>query len=55
MCGFDDVQRCNYFEREPIRRTEVEVKVGKLKKGKPAEMVSDGGDILVTGSGGCTI
>ena len=36
MCGFDGVQGGNYFEGEPIRRTEVEVRVGKLKNGKAA-------------------
>ena len=30
------LQRGNYFGGEPIRRTEVEVKVGKLKNGKAA-------------------
>ena len=33
MCGFDRVHRCNYFGGEAIRRTEVEVRVGKLKNG----------------------
>ena len=36
MCVFDGVQRRNYFEREAIRRTEVEVRVRKLKNGKAA-------------------
>ena len=36
MCGFDGIQRDNYFGGEPIRRTEVEVRVGKLKNGKAA-------------------
>ena len=31
MCGFDGIQRGNYFGREPIRRTEVEVRIGKLQ------------------------
>ena len=26
MCGFDGARRGNYFEREPIRRTEVAVR-----------------------------
>ena len=30
MCGFDEVRRGKYFGGEPIRRTEVEVRVGKL-------------------------
>ena len=34
MCGLDGVQRGNYFRGEPIRRIEVEVRVGKLKNGK---------------------
>ena len=34
MCGFDGIRRGNYFEREPIGRSEVEVRVGKLKNGK---------------------
>ena len=34
MCGFDRVRGVNYFRGEPIRRTEVKVRVGKLKKGK---------------------
>ena len=36
MCGFAGGQRGNYFGGEPIRRTEVEVRVGKLKNGKAA-------------------
>ena len=36
MCGFDGIQRGNYFEGEPIGRAEVEVRVGKLKNGKAA-------------------
>ena len=28
--GFDGVRRGNYFGRDPIRRTEVEVRVEKL-------------------------
>ena len=34
ICVFDGVQIVNYFERDPIRRFEVEMKVGKLTKGK---------------------
>ena len=30
------VQRGNYFGGEPIRRTEVDIRVGKLKNGKAA-------------------
>ena len=36
MCGFDGVRRNNYFRGEPIRRTEAEVRVGKLKNRKAA-------------------
>ena len=36
MCGFDGVRTANYFGRVPIRRTEVEVRVGKLKNRKVA-------------------
>ena len=34
MCGFDVVQRGNYFGGELIRRTQDEVRVGNLKNGK---------------------
>ena len=36
VCGFDVFWRSNYFGKEPIRRTEVEVRVGKPKNGKAA-------------------
>ena len=62
MCGFDEVVRSNYFEGEPIRRTEIEVRVGKFKNGKAAgkdeitgEMIKGGGDRVVAGFGGCVI
>ena len=49
MFGFGDVQRGNFGE-DPVRRTEVEVKIGELKKEKAAgkvevarETVKDGG------------
>ena len=29
MCGFSDVLRGNYFGREPVKRTEVKLRVGK--------------------------
>ena len=52
MCGFDRIRRSNYFGREPIGRTEVEV--GELKNGKAAgkdeitgEMIKHGGDRVV--------
>ena len=54
MCGFDGVLRGNYFGGEPIRRTEVEVRVVKLKNGKAAgkdevkgEMIKGEGDRVV--------
>ena len=34
MCGFDGVQKGNYFGEEPIGRAEVEVRVGKFKDRK---------------------
>ena len=34
--GFDGIRRENYLERESIMRTEVEVRMGKLKNGKAA-------------------
>ena len=34
MCGFDGVERDNYFGGEPIRRTEIEGRVRKLMNGK---------------------
>ena len=36
MCGFEGIQRGNYFRGEAIGRAEVEVRVGKLKIGKAA-------------------
>ena len=37
LCGFDGVRRGNYFGGEPTdRRTEVEVRVDKLRNGKAA-------------------
>ena len=54
MCVFDGIQRGNYFEIETIRRTEVEVRVGKLKNGKAVgkykftgDMVKDRGDMVI--------
>ena len=54
MYIFDGARRGNYFGGEPIRRTKVEVKVGKLKNGKAAgkgevtgEMIKGGGDRVV--------
>ena len=54
MCEFDGVQRSNNFGRDPVRETEVEVRVKKLKNGKAAskdqfkgEMIRCGGDMVV--------
>ena len=54
MWGFDVILRGNYFGGEPIGRTEVEVRVGKLKNGKATgkheitgEMIKGGGDRVV--------
>ena len=54
MCGFDGIQRGNYFGGEPIARAEVEVRVGKLKNRKAAgkdkitgEMIKGGDDRVV--------
>ena len=51
MCGFDGVRSGNYFGGEPIRRTDFEVRVGKLKNGKATgkdevtgEMIKGGGN-----------
>ena len=50
MCGLDGIRRGNCFGGEPIGRVEVEVRVGKLKNGKPVgkdevteEMIKGGG------------
>ena len=54
ICGFDEVWKGNYFRGEPIRRMEVEVRVGKLKNGKAAskdevtgEMMKGRGNMVV--------
>ena len=54
MCCFDGVRRGNYFRGESSRKTEVEVRVGKLKNGKAAgqdevtgEMIKGGGNRVV--------
>ena len=54
MRGFDGIQRDRYFEGELIRKTEIEVRMGKLKNGKAAgkekvtgEVVKGRGDIVV--------
>ena len=54
MCDFDGIRRSNYFGGEPIGRTEVDMRVGKLKNVKAArkgeitgEMIKGGGDKVV--------
>ena len=54
MYDLNGVRRGNYFGVEPIRKTEVEVRVGKLKNGKAAgkdkvtgEMIKGGGNRVV--------
>ena len=61
MCGFDGIQRGNYFGREVIR-SEVDVRVRTLKNGKAAgkdeaseKMVKAGGDMWWDGFGGRSI
>ena len=34
MCGFNGIQRGNYYGEEPIGRAKVKVRLGKLKSGK---------------------
>ena len=48
-CGFDGIRRDNYFGREPIGRSEVEVRVGKLKNGKGAGNDEINGEIIKGG------
>ena len=54
MCGFGGVQRGNNFGGLPIRRTEVKLKLKKLKNGKTArkhevtgQILKGGGDMVV--------
>ena len=54
VCGFDGVQRGSYFGGETIRKTEGEVRVGKLKRGKAegkdevtGEMIKGGSDRMM--------
>ena len=46
MCVFDRIHRSNYFGGEPIGRAEVEVRVGKLKKGKAAHKNEITGEMI---------
>ena len=50
MCGFDGVQKGNYFGGEPIKRTEVEVRVRKLNNGKVAGKNEVTRDVIKSGS-----
>ena len=36
ICSFGGVEKGNYVRREPDRRNEMEVRMGKLKNGKAA-------------------
>ena len=36
MCGSDIAKRCNCFEGEPVRNTEVDVRIKKFKISKAA-------------------
>ena len=50
MCGFDGSRRGYYCGGEPIRRAEIEVRVGKLKIGKDViteEMIKGESDSVV--------
>ena len=51
MCGFDGIQRGNYFRGETIGRAEVELWVGKLKNGKAAGGGEITGEIMIKGGG----
>ena len=46
MCGFDGVQKGNYFGEEPIGRAEVEVRVGKFKDRKAVGKDEIKGEII---------
>ena len=50
MCGFDGIQRCNYFGGEPIGISEVEVTVCKHKSGKAAGKNEITGEMIKGGS-----
>ena len=54
ICGFEGIQRGNYFGGEQIRRTEVKIRLRKLKNGKVAgkdevtrEIIKSGHDMVV--------
>ena len=52
MYGFDETLRGNYFGREPIRRAEVEMRVGKLKNRKAVAKDEIPGGMIKGGQGG---
>ena len=54
MYSFDEVRRDNYFGGKPIRRTQVEERVGKFKNRKASskeevmgEVIKGGGNMMV--------
>ena len=51
MFGFDGVLRGNYFRGELVRRTEVEVRVERLRNGKAAVKDEITGE-MINGRGG---
>ena len=50
MRCFDIIRRCNYFKGKPIRRTEVEVRMGKFINGKAASKCAVTGEIVKGGT-----
>ena len=53
MCDFDGFRRGIYFGGEPIRRTKVEVRVGKVKNGKAVGKDEVTGKMIKGGGGDC--
>ena len=49
MFGFDGIRRGKYFRGELIGRAQVEVRVGKLKNGKPSGKDEITGEIIKGG------
>ena len=47
MCGFDGVQKANFFDGEPFRRGKVDIRVRKLKNGKAAGRDEVTGEMIV--------
>ena len=49
MCGIVGARKCNYSEKEEVRRTEVKVRVKRLKNvGKADEEITE--DIIKSGA-----